>query len=396
MPVSTDAKRSRTRVWLRLAGGSLAVPAALALLWAALWSLYNPEVAVPEPDRIAFASIRNDGQGRVLFLGDFAPADAAAALIAERGSDLGYQFALTRHPLLDRHDAVVANLESPVTSSDRPFPLPKKWVYKAHPDFVPAMARAGIDVVGLANNHVYDYGRQGLADTLRHLEQGGVRHLGAGNTEALARRGLVLETAGGRLGLLAAMQDKLQWRLWSHAFALDTPFLSFPGAARLDIKDLSADISRMRRHSDLVAVFVHWGKNYQPVDGAQRSLARACIDAGADLVIGHHSHQYQPVALYRGRPVIYSLGNYAFGTIGRASMRYGMAASLSLSEGRLTRVEFIPLLTQNRIVSYQPRVPSGKDLDRFFNDFIERSAALGARIERHGLRGRLVLERARR
>jgi poly-gamma-glutamate capsule biosynthesis protein CapA/YwtB (metallophosphatase superfamily) len=386
-----ESNRSSTRTWLRVAGGGLAGLFALGLLWAGFWSFCSPVVAVPEPESASFAPVRDDGQGRVLFLGDFAPADAAAALVAARGHDLGYQFARTR-ALLDEHDAVVANLESPITTSDRPWPLPKKWVYRAHPDLVPEMARAGIDVVGLANNHVYDYGRQGLFDTIRHLDRGRIRHLGAGRTEAAARRGLVLETTGGRLGLLAYMQDKIHWRLWSHAFALDTPLLSFPGAARLDTADLSADISRMRARSDLVAVFVHWGRNYKPIDEAQITLARACVDAGADIVVGHHSHQYQPVALHRGRPVVYSLGNYAFGTIGRASMRYGMAASLLLSKGKLARLEFIPLLTQNRIVNYQPRVPSGRDLDKFFKSFIARSAALGARVERRGSRGRLELK----
>jgi poly-gamma-glutamate capsule biosynthesis protein CapA/YwtB (metallophosphatase superfamily) len=393
--VPAKANRSIPGVWLRLAGGGLALLVAVALFWLGFWSFYNPQVMVPEPQSVSVAPVRDDGSGRVLFLGDFAPADAAAALISARGYDLGYQFARTR-PLLAGHDAVVANLESPITSSDRPWPLPKKWVYRAHPDLVPEMASAGIDVVGLANNHVYDYGRQGLADTIRHLDRGGIRHLGAGLSEAMARQGLVLETAGGRLGLLAYLQDQIGWRLWSYAFALDTPFLSFPGAARLDLKDLSADISRLRAVSDLVAVFVHWGKNYRPVDQGQISLGRACIDAGADVVIGHHSHQYQPVGLYRGRPVVYSLGNYAFGTIGRASMRYGMAASLRLSGGRLTGLELIPLLTQNRIVGYQPRVPSGKALEPFFDNLIEGSSALGARVTRRGDRARLDVTGARR
>ncbi len=387
---SATPRNPRRRILVRFAGGLLALPAALVLLWMALWSFYNPWIAVPAPEIVSFPAVRDDGLGRVLFLGDFAPADAAAALIAEQGYDLGYQFARTRR-LLARHDAVVANLESPLTTSDQPWPLPRKWLYQADPDLVPEIGRAGINVVGLANNHVYDYGRQGLADTLRYLDRGGIRHLGAGPSEAMARRGLVLETAGGRLGLLALMQDKLGWRLWTHAYALDTPWLSFPGAARFNDEDLSADIARMREHSDLVAVFVHWGKNYKPVDENQLRLARACIDAGADIVIGHHSHQYQPVAIYRERPIVYSLGNYAFGTIGRASMRYGMAASLLLSEGEMIRLEFTPLMTQNRIVKYQPRIPTGKDLDRFFHSFIKRSAALGARIERRGRRGRLAL-----
>jgi poly-gamma-glutamate synthesis protein (capsule biosynthesis protein) len=373
---------------MRVARIVLAGLVLLAAGWFALLTYADPYVQVPNPGTVDLISGDGRDTSRVLFLGDFAPTDAAIPLIEKHG--FAYQYQKTRG-ILHSHDAVVANLEAPVTTSEDRWPVPKGYVYKVDPAALPAVRQAGIDAVTLANNHTYDYGRDGLADTIRQLDQAGIAHLGAGMSEADARRGLVLETGGGRVGLLAYLQNKARWRLWYMSFAMDSMFGRWPGAARLRYSDLRQDIARMKRIADLVVVAVHWGENYEPVSRDQVDLGRACVDLGADAVIGHHSHQMQPVGLYRGRPIVYSLGNFAFGTIGRSTMRYGMGAALHLEQGALTGLELIPLLTQNRIVRYQTRVPQGRRLDRFFDELIEGSAAHGATVERRRDRGWLDL-----
>jgi poly-gamma-glutamate capsule biosynthesis protein CapA/YwtB (metallophosphatase superfamily) len=383
---------SRAVSLVRVAAGAIAGLALLLGGWYAYWTYYDPDVDVPSPEVLQFPSLSGGQSGRVLFLGDFAPTDHALPLLKKHG--WGYPYQKTR-ALLAGYDAVVANLESPVTASDDPWPVPKKWVYKVDPEAVPAMRRAGIDVVTLANNHTHDYGRRGLADTLRHLSENGTAHLGAGLSERRARRGLVLETAGGRLGLLSYMQNKDHWRFRDMAYALDTPFRSWSGVARLRYSDLAEDIERMRRSSDAVVVAVHWGRNYKPISRFQETLGRACVELGADAVIGHHPHQYQPVGIHDGRPIIYSIGNYAFGTLGRKTMRFGMGAALHLEHGQIRAVELIPLLTQNRIVRYQTRLPRGERLDRFFEGLLAPSAERGASIERRGSRGWLSFGGAR-
>lgn len=361
----------------------------IAAGWYSLWTFADPWVEVGPPVTVRLASGSAAGHGTVLFLGDTAPTDAAMPEIERHG--WGYPFEATR-ALLAGYDAVVVNLEAPVTASDERWPVPKPWIYEVDPAAVPAMRAAGIDAVTLANNHVRDFGSRGLADTLTALDRGGIAHLGAGMTEAEARRGLVLETAGGRVGLLAYLQNRVHWRLRDMAFALDTPMFSWPGAARLRYSDLAEDLARLRAASDVVVVVLHWGSNYEPVEPDQIALGRAAIDLGADAVIGHHSHQAQPVGLYRGRPIIFGLGNYAFGTIGRASMRFGMGAALHLEQGRIAALELIPLATQNRLVSFRPRVSEGRQADRFFEDLRRRSAALGAAIVQRGERGWLKLD----
>jgi poly-gamma-glutamate synthesis protein (capsule biosynthesis protein) len=376
------------RTAAKMFGGILAAFLLLALAWWSFWTHYDPPVDVPAPVRIDAPSREGSATGRVLLLGDTAPTDAAMPRIREHG--WGYPYDEVRD-LVRSFDAAVANLEAPVTTSDRPWPVHKRWVYKIHPDALPELRRAGIDAVTLANNHTTDYGGWGLGDTLSHLDEAGIAHLGAHLSEAGARRGLVVDTAGGRLGLLSVMENQSHWRLWSMAFALDTPFRPWAGVARLRYSDLAEDIARLRKTSDLVVAIPHWGKNYKPVTRRQEILGRAMIDLGADAVVGHHAHEFQPVEIHRGRPIIYGLGNFAFGTIGKNTMRHGMGAALHLEGGRLRRIELIPLLTQNRIVDYQVRVPSGADLDAFFAKLVPSSAARGAVVERHGDRGVISL-----
>jgi hypothetical protein len=271
----------------------------LACFWFAYWTYYNPHVEVPPPIAAGFESLGTGGRASVLFLGDFAPTDKALPSIEKHG--YGYQFGKVGR-LLDSYDVVAANLEAPITTNEKPR-VEKKYIYKINPDAVSKMRRAGIDVLTLANNHIMDYGRGGLADTLAHLDSARILHAGADLSEAGARRGLLLETPAAKLGVLAYMQNKLNWRMYYMAFALDAPFRSWPGAARLDYKDLGEDITRMKKVSDKVAVVVHWGENYRPVDRWQKTIGRAAIDLGADVVIGHHPHQAQPVELYKGKPI---------------------------------------------------------------------------------------------
>ncbi len=373
----------------RFVAALAAIAAILGIAWISYWTYLDPFVEVPGPVVAPVQS--SQAVVRVLFLGDFAPTDAALPLIEKRG--YAYPFDGTRK-LVTSFDAAVANLEAPITVRDTPSPRrPPEYTYRVHPDAVAEIRRAGIDGVTLANNHAMDYGAGGLEDTLRHLESAGIHHSGAHMSEAMARKGFVLDTPGGKLGVLSYLENKLHWRLRDLAFALDAPFRKWPGAARLSYRDAAHDIARMKRSADIIVVVAHWGENYRPVTGRQRTLGRALVDLGADVVIGHHPHQYQPVELYKGRPIVYSLGNYAFGTPGRKTMRFGMGVALHISKLRVSGMEFIPLLTQNRIVRFKPRIPSGEHLEQFFSDFTAACQRFGVQMIRRENRGWLALSR---
>lgn len=319
-----------------------------AAAWLAFERWWDPRVDVPAPRRIA----RQTGaQATVVFLGDTAPADAALATLRARGYD--YAFDATR-AIVGAADLAVANLEAPIAPAGTPFGPWKKYRYRIEPEALPALRAAGIDLFGLANNHAMDCGAAGLRATLAAL---GGDAFGAGASAGDARRGVVARLGAAHVGLLAYREANFADAVWSRAFART----GRPGVARLSARAAREDIARLRRAgAALVVAFVHWGENYEGVTMSQRRLARALADAGFDLVVGHHPHVAQPLARVGRTLVAYSIGNYAFGTRGRAPLRTGLILRAALAGAHLARVELLPIEVQNRRVKFQPRPLAGE------------------------------------
>jgi hypothetical protein len=175
------------------------------------------------------------------------------------------------------------------------------------------------------------------------------------------------------------------------------------GAAVLDEPDLSRDLARLRARADLVVVALHIGDNYAPPQAAQLDWARHAVDAGADLVVEHHPHVAHPVAVYRGRAIALSLGNYAFGTPGRFAAReppdvFGVGL-LAVAHARrcpaggaaFDRLELVPLAVQNQRVRYRPEPLHGPELAGVLARLRAASAPLGADVAVAGERGVVTL-----
>ncbi len=242
-------------------------------------------------------------------------------------------------------DIAVVNLEVPVTDNCQR--RSKKYSYKMEPEGLDALAAAGVDLVCLANNHALDCGPEGLQSTISLLEKRGIGYVGAGMSADEARRGLVYDVSGTRVGFLAYYSYRSQ--------------PDGPSVATINEEGLSLDIRRLRQRCDVLVVQFHWGDNYKfRVDDKQSRFGRRAIDLGADMVVGHHPHIYQAAELYRGKPIVYSLGNFAFGT-GNNSARDGLLLWATIEQKRLTEVRLIPLFIQNRSpeVLFQTRLHQG-------------------------------------
>lgn len=338
-----------TSIWARLEYPLIALIAGLAtagLLW-----LLSPLQPVPHvPSREAGAA-RGGDEVIVVAVGDMMLAHAAGTKIRKHG--YGYPFEQVA-PLLAGADLVCGNLEAPITRSDEKLCSDKKWTYKQKPAVAKALRTTGFDVLVLANNHSMDYGAVGLLDTIEAAEQAGIATLGAGADERAARQGLVVEVGGVRLGLLAYQQPRIDYD-WHGYFAK----VDQPGVARLDRVSIAEDIERLRSAADVVVVQCHFGKNYSAALPSQERLARGIVDLGADAVIGHHSHNAQGVEVYRNVPILYSLGNFLFGTLGRfeeGQQGYGLVARLHIRAGGVERVDLDLIGTNNKIVKYQSTV----------------------------------------
>jgi hypothetical protein len=204
--------------------------------------------------------------------------------------------------LIRSADLALANLEGP-TPARHSFHA-TGTVFTGDPALVAGLARAGFDVLSLANNHAGDAGGTGIFQTVRALDRIGIAHAGAGRNLVLARRPAIVDVRGVRIAVLA--YDTIAPGRAATA--------GRPGTARLTAKAVRADVAAARAAgADVVIVFPHWGVEYTRTPSAsQRRLAHAAIDAGADLVIGNHPHWVQAMEVYRGRPIWYALGNFTF------------------------------------------------------------------------------------
>jgi poly-gamma-glutamate synthesis protein (capsule biosynthesis protein) len=226
-------------------------------------------------------------------------------------------------PTLRAADLAIGHLEVPHTThrsemrSDVPAP-------GADPAHVPALARAGFHAVTLAGNHIADCGAAGIADTVAALDLAGIRHCGAGANLEAARAPCVLERGALRVALLSynCVGPEESWATDTRAgcayVRIDTsdgsriaPAAPLVEANPHSLAQFTDDIRRARDGHSLVIVALHKGIVHTPARLApyERALAHAAVDAGADIVLGHHAHIVRGIEFHRGKPIFHGLGN---------------------------------------------------------------------------------------
>jgi poly-gamma-glutamate synthesis protein (capsule biosynthesis protein) len=294
-------------------------------------------------------------------VGDILLGDASQSRLDREGYDYPFR---AISPLLESSDLVFGNLEGPITEQTKPLDGDKDYVYKSRPAAAAALRAAHVGLLNLANNHALDYGDAGLADTIRNLDAAGLRHFGAGKGRAEALRGSIVELAGIKIGFLGFLEKYGPYgTTYPNYFAKGEN----PGVAELHERRLREAIGAMRPKVDVLIVSCHWGKNYGEVTKTQQRYGRLAAELGADLVIGHHPHVAQGVEVYDGAPIVYSLGNFTFGSKGRFDqleplLRRSWIAEITVRDGRVAAVDLIPLEVDNKVVRYQPRVATDVDL----------------------------------
>jgi poly-gamma-glutamate capsule biosynthesis protein CapA/YwtB (metallophosphatase superfamily) len=307
---------------------------------------------------------RLSGGARVTFLGDTLVGGEAQPVLDERGAS--WMFDGIRH-LLAGSDLVVVNHEGPITSREEParklITGRKRYWYRAQPAAVAALTKEGIRVVSLGNNHVLDFGPEGLADTIAALDAAGIAHCGAGPTRRAARRPAIVEAGSLRFGFLSFMQTYKIYVAEELYAARDRP-----GSMRLSVKRAKADLAALVSRVDVCVALAHWGRNYRGPNGRQRRLASELVAGRADLVIGHHPHVPHPVSLVEGVPVCYSLGNGPLGTPGRfhsGRKPYGLVVSFDFeAAAEIRRIAVTAIFVDNAAVGFRPRVAEGDEARR--------------------------------
>jgi poly-gamma-glutamate capsule biosynthesis protein CapA/YwtB (metallophosphatase superfamily) len=243
--------------------------------------------------------------------------------------------------LLSASDIAFVNLESPF--SDQSHGSSPGMVFKAEPEMIAALTAAGIDVVSTANNHVRDGGAHGIEFTLDLLAKNGILAVGTGNSATSAHEGAIVARNGVGFGFLGYTFDQ------SNGNYADQD----ERVAMLDADQMTADVKRLLGRSDVVIVSMHAGSEYQPQPNPeQQRFARAAIDAGATVVVGHHPHVTQPVETYGRGLIFYSLGNLVFDQSQREETQHGWLADVRFAGPHIAGYGLIPV----DIVRTVPRV----------------------------------------
>ena len=233
----------------------------------------------------------------IFFAGDFAPCRGFESLVLGKGPEIFDNLQKN----IAGADLSFLNLETPLCIKGKPIEKTGPN-FTAHPDCIKAIKGAGFEVVGLANNHIMDFGNEGLEETIRSCKSAGLTICGAGKNLTQAQQIPIIERRGLKIAYIAVAE---------HEFSIAGADRA--GAAPLDPVDNTLQIESIRNQADLVFVSIHGGNEYFPLPRpGLRKLCRFYITRGADAVICHHAHVPGAYEIYENKPIVYSLGNLIF------------------------------------------------------------------------------------
>lgn len=262
-----------------------------------------------------------------------------------RHNDYALPFRKT-YELLSSADLTIGNLEGPM--SDRGEDFKNLYSFRADPRAIEGLLLAGFDIMDVNNNHIMDWGVEAFKDTLVRLRDNGISYSGAGFNFNEANAPIIKDIRGVKIAFLSFRDFPSEYMQAS---------ADKPGISTLDIDRVEKDIGVIKGNklADVVVVMFHWGEEYQTMfNSRQQYLARRLIDAGVDLIIGHHPHVIQDVEQYRGGWVAYSLGNFTFDQHFSKETMEGLILKATLKDGAVSKIE----TTRVEIsTDFQPFIP---------------------------------------
>lgn len=265
----------------------------------------------------------------LLFVGDIMLSRAVGAMM-EKSGNWKYPF-LEIAEFLKSADLTFGNLEGPISS--RGTNIGSIYSFRANPKVVEGLVYAGFDVLSLANNHIWDYGRVAFMDTIQTLESVGISPVGGGLNYKKAHEPAIKIIGDTKLAYLA--YTSLVPPISGSKEA--TPATSF-----LELETAVTDVLAAKALADIVVVSLHWGDEYNIVpDDYQKTIAQALVDAGADLIIGHHPHVVQKIEKYGSGIIAYSLGNFVFDQNFSEETMKGIILKVLIKDKKIERSESI-------------------------------------------------------
>lgn len=256
-------------------------------------------------------------------------------------------------PVLRSADAVFANLECPVTTTDERWAGWKMWKFRARPEAVEILRTAGVAAVALANNHALDRTERGLFDTINHLDAAGIVHAGAGANFGEASTARLIGLGPLRVGFISLTDNMPEFaagpdRPGTHYMRID-PVPETLAALGRQIREVR------RRGADLVLVSAHWGPNFRTRPPRRfRAFAHRLIEMGVDIIHGHSAHHLQGIERYRGGLILYDTGNFLddYDPFPFCDTYSTAVFLVDIENGRPHRLRLVPARTGGRCVRH--------------------------------------------
>ncbi len=257
--------------------------------------------------------------------------------------DYIYPFQKVRDTLQDA-DITFANLESTLSTRGEKL-IGKGYWLRADPKAIKGIKYAGIDILNIANNHILDFTDIAMMDTIGILDSNDIKHIGAGINLSDAQKPTIFEVEGVKIGFLG-YSDFYQYGFGipgQKGYRYFEAKEDIAGVAPLKYELIEEDIKQLKEEVDLVIISLHWGiEESHHVPEAQRELAYKIIDAGADMILGHHPHQLQGIEIYNGKAIVYSMGNFIFDQNDKENNET-MIVDVDFTDGKISRLEVFPL-----------------------------------------------------
>lgn len=327
-----------------------------------------PEYTDRRINLLIFLTFLSAGIDNYIFARQSVTFSAAGDVMLDRGvrrkiekEGLDYPFALVAGYFQSK-DIVFCNLECPISSIGNP--LDKYYTFRADDKFLPVLKNAGFNVISLANNHTLDYGREALTETISNIKSIGSCQVGAGRSRLAASLPLLIRRNGIRFAFFASNQIGIQ------GIDKDT---RRPSSWDAPVDEIIRMIKIVRPFVDFVVVSVHWGIEFSDVP-LKRQIrdAHSIMDAGADILIGHHSHSIMGVEVYKGKYILYSLGNFLFDQH-QPPGNTGMLFECTFTSKGIKDAALIPTVTKK----CRPNIPNEIE----YQDIIKRIESVSSEFD---------------
>jgi poly-gamma-glutamate synthesis protein (capsule biosynthesis protein) len=270
----------------------------------------------------------------------------------KKQKDVNYPF-LKMSDYLKSGDVVFGNLETPITQGREISDF--EMIFRSNPGTEQALKQAGFSVLSLANNHTLNFGERGIEDTFRYLDEAGIAYAGAGRNEQEAYQPIYIEAKGITFAFLAYSDDDLVPASYEAGE-------NRAGAAFMRMDRMAEGVKEAKQKADFVVVSMHAGTEYaDEPNGSQIRFAHAAIDAGADLIIGHHPHVVQTLEKYKGKYIFYSLGNFVFDQPQWQKTKEGLAVKAYVTKDGVNKISFLPVVMENLA---QPRMANEDEAEK--------------------------------